>query len=226
MIEKNPDLASSLQDSMSAPLIALSKRFQAMKVKENPVKMGIPASDSRIDEQFQHALFIDPSLVKYKLTAKDLASASSLKKLIETHCHALSYAFQIKKCSVPTCYYCIEHPVRLPPEQFSELNYLPLPLLDASKEHFLKEVFWKPLSSKDRPSHVASPTEEQKQTDKDRKTLLVAGKVHGIIKCGECFKPRCIYSSAKLTRQEETEIVIVKCARVGNHFLVRVVVLL
>ena len=95
VIEKNPDLASSLQDSMSAPLIALSRRFQAMKVKGNPMKMGVPASDSRINEQFQHALFIDPFLVKDKLTAKDLASASSLKKF--THCHASSYAFQIKK---------------------------------------------------------------------------------------------------------------------------------
>ena len=73
-----------------------------------------------------------------------------------------------------------------------------------------KEVFGKPLSSKDQPSHVASPTEEQKQTDKDRRSMLVAGKVRGTIKCGECLKPRCIYSNAKLTRREELELVTVK----------------
>lgn len=102
--------------------------------------------------------------------------------------------------------------MRLPPEQFSDLNYLPLSILDASKEHFLKfvEVFGEHLSSKDQPSHVTSPTEEQKQTDKERKTLLVAGKVRGIIKCGECLKPHCIYSNAKLKRQEELELVTVR----------------
>ena len=40
--------------------------------------------------------------------------------------------------------------------------------------------------------------------------MLVAGKVRGTIKCGECLKPRCIYSNAKLTRQEELELVTVK----------------
>ena len=51
--------------------------------------------------------------------------------------------------------------------------------------------------------------------------MLVAGKVRGIIKCGECFKPRCIYSNAKQTRQEETEIVTVKESNVytcGSSF--------
>lgn len=84
-----------------------------------------------------------------------------------THSHCSSYAFQIKKCTEPTC---IQHPVRLPPEQFSELNHLPLPLLDASKEHFLKfeEVFGKPLSSKDQPSFVATPTQKQIQIQIDK----------------------------------------------------------
>ena len=57
---------------MSAPMIALSTRFQAMKVKDIPVKMGVPASDARLDEQFQHALFIDPSLDKDKLQAEEI----------------------------------------------------------------------------------------------------------------------------------------------------------
>ena len=51
-------------------------------------------------------------------------------------------------------------------EKFLELNSLPLPLLDESKEHYLKfeEVFGKPISEADQPSLVAVPTDEQKQT--------------------------------------------------------------
>ena len=67
-----------------------------MRVKDIPVKMGVPASDARLDEQFQHALFIDPSLDKDKLQAKDLAHANSLKRFMTTHCHASNYAFQVK----------------------------------------------------------------------------------------------------------------------------------
>ena len=66
----------------------------------------------------------------------------------------------------PACFYCIQHPIRLPMEQYLELNYLPLPLLDASKEHYLKfeDVYGKPISDADQPSHVAVPLEEQRQT--------------------------------------------------------------
>ena len=44
LIGQYPDLATALRDSMSAPMIALGTRFQAMKVKDIPVKMGVPAS--------------------------------------------------------------------------------------------------------------------------------------------------------------------------------------
>ena len=85
-IEKNSDLASALQDSMSAPLVALSTRFQAMKVKGNPVKVGLPASESRIDEQFEHALFIDPSRTSLRLKILLLLSLSrDLSRLIVMH---------------------------------------------------------------------------------------------------------------------------------------------
>ena len=71
----------------------------------------------------------------------------------------------------PACFYCNQHPIRLPKEQFLELNYLSLPLLDASKEHYLKfeDVFGKSISDADQPSLVAVPSEEQ--TDRDRKSV-------------------------------------------------------
>ena len=60
-------------------------------------------------------------------------------------------------------------------EKFLELNSLPLPLLDESKEHYLKfeEVFGKPISEADQPSLVAVPTDEQKQTGIEGHCLLL-----------------------------------------------------
>ena len=55
---------------MSAPMIVLCNRFQAMKLKDIPDKMGILANDSRLDEQLQPTLFTDLSLDKDKLQAK------------------------------------------------------------------------------------------------------------------------------------------------------------
>ena len=89
-----------------------------------------------MNDQFQHARFIDPSLEPENLTAKDLAKATSLMNFFKTHCHFSNYVFQIRKCKDLACYYCMQHPIRLPDDVFDSLSFLPLPLLDTSKEHF------------------------------------------------------------------------------------------
>ena len=48
---------------MAHPLIAVSQIFMAMKIKENSVKLGLPASDVQLSEQFQYALNFDPSAI-------------------------------------------------------------------------------------------------------------------------------------------------------------------
>ncbi len=49
--------------------------------------------------------------------------------------HASAYAFQVKKCLSDDCFYCQENPIRLPIAEFKKLHFLPLPLLDLTKEH-------------------------------------------------------------------------------------------
>ena len=127
IIQKHPDLCGALWDSMSAPLINVGTRFGSMKVKEDPVRLGVPASESNMNDQFQHAHFIDPSLEPENLTAKDLAKATSLMNFFKTHCHSSNYVFQIRKCKDLACYYCMQHPVRLPDDVFNSLLFLPLP---------------------------------------------------------------------------------------------------
>lgn len=55
---------------MSTPLILVGRRFQAMKVKDTLVKVGVPATEAELTEQFQHALFVDSSLDRNDLTSK------------------------------------------------------------------------------------------------------------------------------------------------------------
>lgn len=62
---------------------------------------------------------------------------------------------------------------------FQELSFLPLPLLDATKEHYRKfdDLFGQPLNERGRLSYIPTPTEEAKQKEKGRKTILVKAKV-------------------------------------------------
>ena len=116
--------------------------------------------------------------------------------------------FQVKKCSDSACYYCRQHPVRLPQDIFTGLQFVPPPLLNSSKDHYKKfsDLYGEIPSDKDRPSCTPVPSEEEKQVDRGRKSLLVRGKVRGCIACSECNKPRCIYSHSKLTPSEVSEI--------------------
>lgn len=108
---------------------------------------------------------------------------------MKTHCHVSAYAFQAKKCLNKDCFYCQEHPIRLPIEEYHKLHFLPLPLLDLTIPS-LCELYGKPLDDKDQPSKVVGPSEDQKKIDKSRKTILTAAKVRGTITCGECGKAR------------------------------------
>ena len=130
---------------------------------------------------------------------------------MKSHCKCSQYMFQIKKCTDTSCFYCVQHPVRLQKEVFDSLKYLPLPLLDNTKEHYQKfcDLYGQDPSDKDRPSHIPGPSEEAKQVDKGRKSLLVCGKVRRAIVCGECHKPRCIYSKTKLSQEQSTSLDII-----------------
>ena len=73
-------------------------------------------------DQFQHAMFIEPDLKQDQLTAKDLEKATSLKLFMKAHCHETHYMFQVKKCADSACYYCGQHPVRLPQDIFYRIT--------------------------------------------------------------------------------------------------------
>ena len=211
-IEQRPELSEAIIDSIAPIKIALGQRFQSMKTKGEAIKLGVPATNAEMTELFSHSSFIDPSLERDKLTKEDLKKATALQSFFEKHCHSSDYVFQIKKCTDESCYYCAEHPIRLPVEVFRELSFLPLPLLDHTKEHYQKfaDIFGQIPGEKGRPSYVPTPSEDARQIDREHKGILVKAKVRAVVCCGECHKPRCIYSNSKLSPQEK---VVLDCKK-------------
>ena len=214
-IEKNPNLGCALKDSMSPPLIAVSQRFQAMEVKGTKVKVGVPATAEEQHALFEQVTFSDSCIRKDKLSQKDLAKAKDLQDCLESHAHSSQYVFQIKKCSSSDCSYCEEHPVRIPERIFSSISFLPLPRLDTTKEHYKEfdAVYGQTITEEDCPSLSLNFTSEGSKVDKGRKNIIISAKVRGTITCSECYKPRCIYSKAKLSQAESTILLQIKDSR-------------
>ena len=87
-----PELKDALQDSMARPMISVRQRFQEMKVKGVPVKLGIPDSDDdELAQHFQHVAFIDPSLSPTDLKAATLKKADACQGFFKAHCHSSQY---------------------------------------------------------------------------------------------------------------------------------------
>ena len=59
-------------------------------------------------------------------------------------------------------------------EEFSGISFLPLPLLDSTKEHFspFSEMYGKPLSDNDHPPLGLFSNPEAKELDTKNKALL------------------------------------------------------
>ena len=161
-----------------------------MKLKEEPVQCANAASDEEIDQHFELLHFIEPSLYQDNLTAKALETCPSPKKFLDTHCHSSHYVFQIRKCLDPSCY-CVQHPVRMDLEKFKELSFLPLPLLDTTKEHYCRfeELYGSEPTGKGRPSLQQSGDPEAVEADTKHKALLNSSKVRVWgAKCVKTFK--------------------------------------
>ena len=86
------------------------------------------------------------------------------------------------------------------PEEFQKLSFLPLPLLTSSKDHYLpfSDLYGSIPSEKDRPSSQHVGDVNAIEADSKQKILFNSSKVHTVIHCQECFKPRCVFSTRKL----------------------------
>ena len=95
----------------------------AMKIKENSVKLGLPASDVQLSEQFQYALNLDPSLDQGDISSKSFKASDTLQSVMKNHCKCSQYMFQVKNAQMPVAYTaCVHHPVCLLKEVFGSFR--------------------------------------------------------------------------------------------------------
>ncbi len=165
------------------------------------------ASQSEVDDIFDEVqMYVDSALDIEELKKANLKKSETLQKFMKQHCHISKYAFQIRKCLLDSCQYCSSHPVRISLEEFKLINFLPLPLLDASKDHYkpFKDIYGTTPLEKDRPSLKSTKSSEGEEVDKaSRKLLSQGGKVRAVLSCGDCFKPRCVFSDTSLSDMEK-----------------------
>ena len=95
------------------------------------------------------------------------------------------------------------------------LSFLPLPLCIGSKEHYRKLVSFMGKHHQTRPTVTGSCSKWGVKSSRWRKSLLVCGKVRNVIICGECHKPRCVYSVLKLSKEQ---IVLVESIKESNLY--------
>ena len=205
-LESSPEMKQKVNDSLQPVISLLNDRFNRMKLKGRHFKTVEAAGENQIESIFGEVQTIDASVSQNDMTRKALKDADALQKFLDGHCHHSHYAFQLKKCSLNSCSYCSVHPVRMPQNQFEIFNYLPMPRLDASGQHFkpFAEVYGEVPNEADRPSLQNHDGKDKDDIDKqNRKLLSCSGKVRMALQCGECFKSRCVYSNAKLTSVEK-----------------------
>ena len=85
-VTRNPSLQLQLMDSMAQPIVQLSQRFVAMKIKEDHVTMSEPAKVEEITAVFDKIHDIDSSVVATKLRKEDLKDKKPLLDFMKTHC--------------------------------------------------------------------------------------------------------------------------------------------
>lgn len=114
-----------------------------MKLKQHQFRSADAATEAEMESVFDGIKTIDASIEQGCPRKKELMKAKDFQNFTDAHSHRSTYAYQGCKCSLHTCAYCSSHPVRMPLEEFNSLCYLPLPILDASGQHFkpLKEVY-------------------------------------------------------------------------------------
>ena len=78
IVKKTPHLEAKLLDSMAQPIILLSQRFTAMKIKEDCVKLNEPARNEKILAKFEKIHVFDPDISANRLRKENLKHSMAL----------------------------------------------------------------------------------------------------------------------------------------------------
>ena len=69
-------------ESLDQPILALTNRFRAMKLKDKPIQIGVAATAEAVQGTFERVHFIDHSLECDKLSADTLRKSQPCTKQV------------------------------------------------------------------------------------------------------------------------------------------------
>ena len=149
--ESRPPLKAAVVQSMASVISVVENRFRRLSLKDMNFKIGDAATDDKIECLWSFAEVIDEQLSMSNTKKTEVSKAKDFMMFVKVHCHLRHYyCIQIRKCNDPSC--C--RPVRLPQEVFTNIHWLPDPLLTVDKSHYkqFEEVFGIETSECDCPS--------------------------------------------------------------------------
>ena len=156
--EKDGGIKDAWLHSIKEAQTIISERFSWLSLKDTPFQNVDVVTDEEIEKLQAHELKLFPGMSMNKLQkvhARQIASYVAWKL---KHCKEEHYALQIKKCTDPDC--CT--PSKLPR---TELNCLPMPILDGSGAHYVpyeEAKGMKNADGRDRPSLKVQKVKEPK----------------------------------------------------------------
>lgn len=199
---KKSGFQDAFTDSMQPPLSMLAEVTNRLKLKDKSFETCIPCTKEEIEQLWEQVHEIDPTVERTDSKQAQLKSRTRLNAFMEHCCIRRKYVFSIKKCGEPSCQLC--KPPRLPLDVFKKLKAFPDPMKKVGSDRYedFNDIYGKPTTEKYLPS-----VSQQKLKEKPKKPFrMTAETVCSIMICGECLKPRCFYSSRKLSRSEQIEL--------------------
>ncbi|XP_056008509.1 uncharacterized protein LOC130051170 [Ostrea edulis] len=189
-------------ESVGSVVELVNARFKRMKLKNEYLEAytGIP------DEEIQASLDVVCRVLNSDLTVDmstaELRKMKNLQTFLSDHGSSSHYMFQLKKCS--SCAYCtVINPPRLPDDEFQSLHFLPNPVAGEDGQYLsFQEMYGQETGDEHRPSAQVRD-DPASVNDRINREIFKTQKVRDVIVCGECSKPRCVYSDKKLTREQE-----------------------
>ena len=200
--ESDPSLKQAVVDSLAPVISLVENRFRRLFLKEKSFKIGDAATNEKIECLWSFAEMIDEQLSMSNTTKAEISSkAKDFMKFVKTHCRLRHYSIQIRKCNDHSC--C--HPVRMPQDVFTQMHWLPDPLLTADKSHYklFEDVFGHETSECDRPSLAVAREKEHEPSSQ-----FTGAKVRGVVECLACDKCRCIFAEKQSTYTDNKDVLI------------------
>ena len=182
----------------------LHEIMKRLELKGRAFDIYEAATEDDMDEFWSVLLQIDATLTENNLTKKILQTKADMCAFMKHCCRIRHYSFQIKKCGQASCSIC--KPVRMDPELFKSLHFLPDPV-PGNDDHYKRfmEVYGLPTTEEHRPS-IQSTRKTAFQSLGFNASQQHVRNVGVLLQCDECAKWRLLYCKQKLTYPEICEL--------------------